>query len=277
MTSLKIIKYDLKNGILLRWKYFIPILFLFLFQCLSVFSKYNIFITSDTNINISIGDYFFSIFKGMPLIIQKEDVFKIDIVWLVNNLIISIFISYYPHKDINSFCHMVIIKSKHRKTWWLGKCIWTFCFIIFYYACIYITILFFSVLTGAKGFLPNPQTQNIISNIQIEEFNLYPFIFTLLIIPIISVSLSMFQLLISFLYKPILGILIISIILSIPIFVENSFVISIYLMPIRVSTIFPNSIINLNHGLILSLIIIIACYIVGRIYFNKLDFLQKNN
>ncbi len=276
---LKQIKHDFLIGIFYSWKNYIPVVLIFLFAC-SLFHSMvsNNILNGSIEIKPSFTDYIIETYKGMAIYdTNRRDIpFQIPVIWLLINIYIIYLVSIYPLKDLYSYGQQILLRSKNRKLWWLSKCIWNVTTVILFYSIGYIVIFLFCIFTGTLTLKNNLEINLLVSNVNTDGISTDHILIIAVFLPIISsIGLSLFQMLMAFIIKPLYScILIITILISSAYFCVP-WLIGNYLMILRNQEITHTEGIASNTGICLGILISISSCIFGYLRFRSMDILEK--
>ena len=224
MSFIKFFQYDLKHGILRKyWLYFIYIFFVFIavIQFQAITRSFEIF-------DYSVGDCILYIYGGKKEYIPRiGESFEPPYLWLTNHILLLYFGLNYMPKDLQGFGQQIIYRSGGRLTWWLSKCFWNVSFIFLFYFFGYLTIIILSLINGAEFSLDlsGPITTIIDFGSERIQFETNDLSFEIVLLPLLfSVSINMFQMMLSLLFKPIF-----SFVITVGICVASSYKLSLFL------------------------------------------------
>ena len=125
----KILKYDLKNTIIKKYKNYILTFFVFCWFLLDAYMR--IFYSDIPIKNVTVTEIVMFIFNGMKEFVPgSEEPFSFPIMWMVIFVLLLFFTLYYPYNDIMGYGKNVLIASTSRTVWWLSKCVTTICICI---------------------------------------------------------------------------------------------------------------------------------------------------
>lgn len=283
MKDSKIIFYDIRIGIFRRWRYIVvPILFfLFCIQC-------NILITIqyDCGAVSTSGtwmDYLMYCFKGMEPFKATENIegFKVPVMWMLS-IGLCLFINLdYPVDDLTAFGQQVIIRSGSRSQWWLSKCVWNLCSCIIYFLLAYFTVLVFCILTHVhiSAFNTPEITRLVLGEIYFDSsvdltMKIYETVLIVMLAPfLITAALSMLQMTLSLVIKPVMCFLVSISILIVSAYYMAPLAIANYSMIIRNGR-FLSGGMNTIQGFIISGIIIFISIMAGIFIFKHHDILN---
>ena len=259
---------DLCHGVLGQWKKYGIAFAVMILICLQYFPILD-FIHSTGGTAVSFGDYLFFVFKGMAIIDPNDMALDINVFWLIYNFMIAFIVSYYPFKDLNGYGQQILIRSQKRSFWWFSKCIWTISCVLLYYSLTYLVISAFVLFSGGS-FTIFPQysiqTTNVLGIQNVGDILLIG-----VALPILtSVCLSLLQLLLSLILKPILSIMAILALMTFSIFICADWSIGNYTMVARSSYMVENGV-NPVNGLMIMGVLSVLSVVVGGIVFQKKD------
>lgn len=272
LTLFQYICHDIRVGLFKEWRKYLFIVFLFsliCFQFLMIYRGYN---SEDFSLGeLTFGDYIFFCFKGMPEFNAKQ-YNNLNLSWICIQLSLAYLVSFYPSKDINGYGQLMIIKSKKKIVWWISKFIWCVLTVLMFYVVAFITVFIFSILFGNISFFPQG---NILTNFcdiyYVIDSNIIYLFFILLLN---SITISLLQMVISILIKPIIGLLFIIIMHIFTIFTYSEFVYGNQLMLIRSSEFITKRLNYFVISFVSSIILIAFSFIIGYLFFRRKDIIN---
>ena len=273
------IEYDLKWGLFYQKKKFILPMVLTLFFLLRFLKLYQDALQYiDLESSLTFWDYLLWIFKGnKPVQEIKDHFFVPDAFFVMLNLLLAFYVSFYPFKDMSRCGYMTLFAFGERSEWWLCKCIWTICTVVSYYLSVYIMIAIFTFAFGEFSLLPRLKVQGCLCGINVLEVTVFDLILSSVLLPIlVSISLSLVQMVISLLTKPIFGIMFTAAVLAGSIYCMSPIFPGNFLMVMRNSLFLNGSGITVLNGFILSGILIVGSVLAGDIIFKKKDILSNH-
>lgn len=153
MRFFKVVKYDIKNGLLVSPKRWILLIAYILFLCvdfsLSAFHIYFFDLDSVFDIHtlpLSLGDLILYQLGGM--IPRFEDSFMIPTAWFLFHGGLCYMTLSYPSEDLSAGGIQVMIRIKRKILWWFSKCLWNFLMTFCYHAISYLVMFLFCGFTG---------------------------------------------------------------------------------------------------------------------------------
>ena len=119
-----LVKHDLRQGILHRWKFFLISLLYFVFIDIVFIVGINTMF-ADTNVKCSISDIMLNIFIGNKSCDPAEgNGVNIAINWIVFHALLFSSIGFYLIDDLKKSATQIILRTKSRTLWWTSKIIW---------------------------------------------------------------------------------------------------------------------------------------------------------
>ena len=289
---INIVRCDLNNGILKKWKFY-----LFtgaFFSILAVFAYFDFdaalrMTPSPITADITVGDYLCFLFGGtsagnLPIeLIDKNNIvnsmfkFSFPSIWILIYLILLLLTLEYPYEDLMGFGKNRIILSNKIQYWWISKCIWITASVFVYFTIALTCFSVTAIMLGAKA------SFEIGTYYPYFRFNSYDFVTeppwniipTLLMLIPVGIGLGMIQLTVSMVISRLASYLV-----STAIFLMSAYMQSVLLFP-NVSM-FARSVEVVTNGQIAWVeVIIIAwissiCMLVGYLYWKNSDIINKH-
>lgn len=275
---MKQIRYDVKTGIILEWKKLIFVPVIVFICCMSFMSKVKVFSTY-SNISIpNVGDYLVEFFKGKEYLkdFSGKGKFDLPIVWIIIHFYFIFIVSSYPYKDFTERGYQYLIRTERKSVWWISKCVWVGTVTIGYYGLIYISIICFAVMNGSDKLIPNSTIGIHVSEIDISRISMPTFFLLVIIMPImISFSIGVVEMTLSFLFSPLAAMLTIVIYLISSAYWCRPYLLGNYEMLYRNINIIKNGGMNVETGLILCGIFSFCAIFIGLRKFIYMDCIQR--
>jgi len=227
------IKHDVKNGILRRHK--IYLLFIILLSVILAF--WNKKISLNMVNKAGLIDYLMYIFSGKEEVgkLTNQDIFDIPIAWLFVHIYVLFGIGTYPKTEYMERGYQFLIRAGNKWCWWLGKCVYIFISVIFYYLCIIFTSFIFSALNGGNHTEINKEICERILKVDISNISDMKLYLCFVIMPILLfLAISFACMSISFRTNNILAIMILMGYLSVSAYWCNALLLGNYTMLLRV-------------------------------------------
>lgn len=166
MMFINIVRCDLNNGILKKWKFY-----LFtgaFFSILAIFAYFDFdaalrMTPSPITADITVGDYLCFLFGGtsagnLPIeLIDKNNIvnsmfkFSFPSIWILIYLILLLLTLEYPYEDLMGFGKNIIILSNKIQYWWISKCIWIAASVFVYFTIALTCFSVTAIMLGAKA------------------------------------------------------------------------------------------------------------------------------
>lgn len=269
--------HDLKIWFKYEWSKYIPIILLFLYAAVAV----NV-VVEKNGMTANIADYLVMMFKGLKPYERKDTVkniigFHLPVYYLLFNVYISWIISYFPFRDMGNYGKLLMIKQGNKQKWWLNKCIWSICAVFSSYLTGYIVFFLAGLFKKSVSLEINVETLKLITDKIIDETNVWELsekklIVLCVILPVLmSVAISIFQMVLSLVMKPLYGQMLVIGLLVISAYYCNGFLPGNYLMLLRNSIITKNGGVNFYYGIVISIMMILSGIGLGLKIIKKKD------
>lgn len=273
MNWFNVLWHDLRNG-LLRWRQLlIPIIFLI--PCFLGNREF-----SAAGISASWGDYLLYCFKGQLPISANTALQDISLptLWiLVVGSCLYLNLDYLP-KDMTSFGLQIIYRCRNKAGWFLSKCLWNAMSCLLYLALACLTTFLFSWFAGASSTMAASSQscayifQSAISDpisLSIRQTSMVT-----VLLPFLTIfALSMLEMLLCMITKPILAFLSCMLLLAFAAFGSSRWFLGVGAMSIRSSYVTAGGASPLFSACF-AIGMIIACILIGVAAFRKADILS---
>ncbi len=276
MMFIKLIRYDLRNGLLRCWKKFLISFCMFTVFCFDLYLNW-----SNCRLNpsdLSLGDYALFLFRGMrEYIPDSSQPFIFPILWMLFYILIFYIVLYYPFQDLNGFGKNILVNSRKRSLWWLSKCVWIIFSVITYFALAWAAAIIFSLTTGTNLSLQINKLQLMMLGVRDVEMVLpiKNFVGLAIILPpLVAISMCLMQLTISLFVKPLYSFLFSISVLLISAYYKSELLLGNYAMLIRLDIWSENGLKSIN-GIYFSIILGLVSIVIGCIYFCRTDIMNK--
>jgi hypothetical protein len=270
----KHIKHDMLQGIVFSWPRFLPVVFIFLFICLPFFKGSEFAINQGISESPALfADCLVNAFQGMEVYIPSPDnKFSIPFTWLIINVYIAFLVGYYPMRDLSGLGKYMLLCSRKRRDWWIGKCIWTVSTVLAFYAIGY-GVMLFSTLYHS-GSLGSFQLSGF-SVLGASPLSSMDLIVYVMLLPILtSITFSMLQLVLSLFFKPMMSFLAIIILIVASAYFFTPFLIGNSSMLLRSAAVLDNGIPS-QVSFAIEAVLILGCLFIGGMKFKRYDILDK--
>lgn len=272
MSLFKLVKHDLRCG-LLRTQYIAAALLAFL-PCAELL--YHLNMTGNVGTWM---DYLLHTFKGGIPENQVSDI-SLPFGWLLT-VGTCLFLNLdYMLYDLTNNGQQVMIRCQSKQNWYISKCIWNLLSTALYFALLALVVWLFVLLTG--GVLSAENTEEV-SVLLFSMVSAKPMVLTTqqgllisLILPYLTVAaLSMLEMVLCLVVKPILSFLACMSLLVLAVYVDSPVVLGNGAMTIRSSLIASNGQEPIV-AIIVAVITLVLCTLVGAIVFKHSDILGNN-
>lgn len=273
MNLFSIFRYDLYNG-LLRWRYLV-IPAIFLIPCVLCKRELDL-----VGIAGTCGDYLLYCFKGQLPVSEGSTLQDIALptLWiLVTGGCLYLNLDYAP-KDMTSFGMQIIYRSKRKNDWYISKCLWNMVSCTAFFGIAFITVFLFSQLAGASAAIASSSSASIyIFQPTLHEpisLSAHQVITISLFLPFLTVyALSMLEMLLSIITKPIFGFLGCMLLLAGSAFGSSRWLLGGGAMAVRSAYVLPEGEFPLFIGSYAASVVFL-CVIIGTVIFRKTDILS---
>lgn len=156
--------------------------------------------------SLSFAEICADIFCGtMPFLSTRETgaIFEMPILWLFIQLLIAYIVGTYPIQDLNRYGMNMLIRTKNRKKWWMGKVIWVVAIILLIYTLSFFCIGVLTFNTNIPMWMIRPEL-TIIYGADFSILTIKQVQCMVLIFPVLtSIAVSLFQLMLMFTFHEI--------------------------------------------------------------------------
>lgn len=270
---------DLFYGVAAKWVKFVPLFFISLFFCIPFYNSFRFLATvTEFDVNPTMMDYIIRIFNGIePYIPEPSKPFEVPFLWAIPNFYVAFMVANYPTNDLFGFGKHMVLQSKSRVKWYLGKCLWTACTVLGCYLMVYLPPVILSAFTGTLS-LRVTDAEVMAGSLMADYAAADPALlaFHVLLLPFLtSLALSFIQLFLEFLWKPIFGITAVICILIASAYYTTPFLPSNFSILLRSAYALEGGM-SFGLGLTVSLALILSFAGIGAFYFNRYDILDKS-
>ncbi len=275
MTSYKILRHDLRCGLLRRRFLLVPLITLIpLIEYLWLAHIYDV--------NGTTMDMLIYIFKGVASISKlpgTNEKIEIPILWLLvvgSCLLINMD---YILNDLATSGQQIIIRCKSRRKWYLSKCIWNIASSLFYFIILLASIAAVGSISGNSISLSiTPATLAALFNIWgLESFSTWQATMVGIVLPCATIAaFNLLEMTLCLFVKPILSFLLCIGALVMSIYVDKDFLLGNGAMTIR-NIVINSSGSNLGVVLLSISITIAGCTILGFLRFSRMDILPRED
>lgn len=282
MKFIKLLKFDLKNGLLRQYKIY-AILFVTMICAFIDFSIRMMEIRAGGlygDGTASLGTFLFYVFGGMEKYIPSPDnPFLFPALWLLVLIQVLFSTLYYPFNNLEGIGSVMLVFSGKRKYWWFSKCIWNLCSVLLCFMIIFISGILGSLICGNEiSFSVGPYAQGLFQKVEwianpkdmniLYYFSVAPFI--------VAVTISLFQMMLSLIIKPIFSFWVSIFLLVGSAYYVSPAMIGNYAMAVR-ADILSTVGVNAATGMAICIAAIIITVLFGNWLFGKYNILGKDN
>lgn len=267
MNWLKLLRYDLRNG-LLRWRYLcVPLLF-----AIPCYQGWIYFFNAGCTGTWM--DYMIGCFRGaMPAASVSELEFPMG--WF---LVMAgcLFLNLdYPMNDLTDAGQQIIVRLVNKKGWFLSKCVWNLLSSVIYILLGMGTALTFALLSGGSGALRStPQAllgMGLYGNV---ELSVAQGLAAAVLLPWLTVAaLNMLQMALTLIIKPIFSFLICVCTLVLALLTASPFVLGNGAMTARNGIIVPELMDSVTVAIVCGAVIVVSGA-AGMLRFCRMDHLR---
>lgn len=274
MRFSRLIKFDIRNGIIRFWYRYVIVIVFFMLSAVSLWSAGSAFGLNPAS--FSLGDYYVSAFLGMKeYFYNPRDPFNFPALWMLLFLSVSYLTLNYPYHDLMGSGRHELIESADRSLWWYSKCCWVVISAVLFFAAAIIGMCIVVVASG--GSLSISLCPEIVSILDFgEEYIPGPWNISSLIIlmPLATISLCLLQLALSLIMKPIFSFAFTVSLLFFSAYFNVPFLLGNYLMVARSNIFIPMGT-DFTWGLIISFCFSFLAILLGKKLFRKMDIIGK--
>lgn len=276
----KLLKYDLRIGILQQYKKLLVTVGIFTAAYVEHWMRIKAYQMSGNGhpVTDTLGNTMMSIFQGMQefsLTIDRQ--FRFPAVWMLMYLVLAYFTLYYPYHDLEDSGRNLLLRSGGRYLWWISKCIWNIVTVLLFFLTGWLVIAVFCLLRGVPLSMEISENITYFLDMRWSQFWLYPEKLTmeLLLLPVlVMLALNLMQMTLSLFIRPIFSFMVTGMVLLASAYYQTHLLIGNYAMPIRSNRLLLHGI-NPLYGIGYSLGVIAAAFLVGMIRFKKYDIIRR--
>ena len=272
---------DMKCGILDQWKkYLLAILFFFTCSVIFVLQWKNQerALGEALGVTPTLGDFFLFFFGGSDrYVFDPYRPFIFPAQWILMILYGTYLNLNYANDNLHGIGIHALLHSKSRSMWWFSKCSCVIVGTLIYFILSILTTAFSCFILGGEFSMEIHASilQTILEVFSMQMQNpLGEMVITYIMVYLVIVALSLLQLLLSILIKPLLSFLSISTIVFVSSYFMTPLLFANFAMPVR-SLCFVTDGLDPGLGFVLIGSSIIFCLLSGWWYFNHIDILGK--
>jgi len=283
MKYIKLLRFDMRNGMLKNPMLFIIPVLVALIACLDLTSR----ISSLNELNYfdvkaqgSFADYMVYIYGGMDKYEpQKGDPFIFPIRWAVVFLSVSFITLNYPYRDMQSFGQQILVRTKGRVVWWLSKCGWNVLSTLLYHCLLFCAAALLCL--AVRGEFSREINKDLMYAVfRMDRMSILPgdapWPVAMLFLPVlVSLGINLMQMTLSLFVKPIFSFFAVAFLMSSSAYLTSPYLIGNYAMPMRYDMVIQGGV-GIVIGLVVSSALIVASVGVGVVRFHQYDILNKD-
>ncbi len=273
MTTLKLLKRDIKLGIVERLFLFLIVLFTFFMvkDCSRAIADIQVRYAMQSPGTIM--DYYVYCMAGMNFYqFDPTSGFIIPYLWFITQLGISYIIAYYAEKDFTENGVNVMVAGRNRSSWWFSKVIWCVLSVLLYFFATFISCSVFAMFRGAK--LSLGVTDKFMKVVFGYNINYLPYKDLMLIVFVVPIAVTagicLVQMLMSFIISPVTSFAITCAVYILSAYYTAWFFPGSFTMWVR-SSYYDVRGLNPLSGLLIAAFMAVAVVILGKSYFERKD------
>lgn len=273
MTTLKLLKRDIRLGIVERLFLFLIVLFTFFMvkDCSRAIADIQVRYSMQSSGTIM--DYYVYCMAGMNFYqFDPTEGFVIPYLWFITQMGISYIIAYYAEKDFTENGVNVMVAGRSRSSWWFSKVIWCVLSVLLYFAATFAACSVFAMFYGAEPSLG--VTDKFMKTVFGYNINYLPYKDLMLIVFVVPIAVTagicLVQMLLSFIISPVTSFAITCAVYILSAYYTAWFLPGSYTMWVR-SSYFDVRGLNPLSGLLIAAFMAIAVVILGKEYFEGKD------
>lgn len=228
---------DLTHGLRRQALFWLGGIGIVLIACLQLTMRHHSLSTAEylqLEPHLTYGDYVFYLLHGMPEFVPGDQNFVPNLVWLLLHLYLACLIGSYPQRDLLEIGVQLWPRCGSRCAWWISKCIWTAVSCLLFYLLILGVPWLFLFFGMTPDLLPQREIQQYFSSAAVAGIPFGRMLVHTLLLPLLaSISLSLFQITLAMLTRPLFGLLAVTAVTVSAIFKTVWWLPGNYLMPAR--------------------------------------------
>ena len=273
MTTLKLLKRDIKLGIIERILIYLIVIFIFFSVKDCSRAVADIQVRHSMQSSGTIMDYYVYCVTGMGFYqFDPTKSFVIPYLWFITQMGISYIIAYYAEKDFSENGVNVIVAGRSRSSWWFSKVIWCVLSVLLYFIATFVFCSIFAMFHGAKPSLG--VTDEFMKIVYGYNMNYLPYKDLMLIVFVVPVAVTigicLVQMLMSFIISPVTSFAIACAVYILSAYYTAWFFPGSYTMWVR-SSYFDARGLSPLSGLLIAATMAVAVVVSGKMYFDQKD------
>lgn len=257
----------------IKW---IPIIILTLFSLQNFRNSCHFYLGND--VEMTFGDAILCMFKGTGSL-ETIKITQLNFGWIFMFSYFGILMCQKMNNEANNFGIQKIIRYKQRYEFWNHQILEMIKLTLMFYVCIYSVSFLYCILFGEISLIPTSAIQQTLFQINIDSIELLPFYAQVILVPFgILLTLGVMTLSISELFTAIHSLIIYTVLVLLPIFYPNDFILTKFLMLENNRVV--NTAVESNFGfihMILCILCMMVLYCIGLMHFKNRDILHDSN
>ncbi len=226
----------------------------------------------------TVGDYLAFPFSGLARILWQPSMtsLKIPAAWLAFCALAFYVPLWYPYRDLMGFGQKMIVQAGSRSMWWLAKACWTVVVAVLWLVAVATPLFFCALIGGGKLSLTVSPYTLAAADVDLSALVAVPQDATAFFITmaIMFVALSLVQLTLSLILRPIAGFSCSMAILVFSLLMMSPYLPGEYLIAARSSLLAPVGF-DAQTGFWLAVGLVVGALVVGCMTFKTMDILDK--
>lgn len=273
MTTLKLLKRDIKLGIIERLLLYLMVIFTFFSvkdcsRALADIQAHYAMQSSGT-----IMDYYVYCMAGMGFYqFDPTKGFLIPYLWFITQMGISYIIAYYAEKDFAENGVNVMVAGRNRSAWWFSKVIWCVLSVLIYFVATFAACSVFAMFYGAKPSIGvTDEFLKIVYGYNMTYLPYKDLMLIVFVVPIaVTTGICLVQMLMSFIISPVTSFAITCAVYILSAYYTAWFLPGSFTMWVR-SSYFDVRGLNPLSGLLIAAFMVVAVVVLGKSYFDRKD------
>jgi len=273
MTTLKLLKRDIKLGIIERLLLYLMVIFTFFSvkdcsRALADIQAHYAMQSSGT-----IMDYYVYCMAGMGFYqFDPTKGFLIPYLWFITQMGISYIIAYYAEKDFAENGVNVMVAGRNRSAWWFSKVIWCVLSVLIYFVATFAACSVFAMFYGAKPSIGvTDEFLKIVYGYNMTYLPYKDLMLIVFVVPIaVTTGICLVQMLMSFIISPVTSFAITCAVYILSAYYTAWFLPGSFTMWVR-SSYFDVRGLNPLSGLLIAAFMVVAVVVLGKSYFERKD------
>lgn len=208
---------------------------------------------------------------------QIESMYVLPAYWLGIQIVIGFLVGYYPVNDLHTYGQQVLIRSKKRRIWWLSKAVWNAVTVLYCYAAMYGCLFLMCKIFGIDISLTYNEevfTGSILEMFPCTGTVRQVIIFTFIMPVIVSVAVSLLQMMLSIMTSPMIGFIVVQSLALLSTMIVSQVFVHNYGALAHTIIASPSDI-KYSVGCVVCLALAVVSVIAGGAYFDRCNILAK--